>query len=95
MLSFSERTMTVSVDTALCAACASKACIDACAVYSRGMLGLRDGAPSVAHLADEEVRRRGTECLACEHACRLRGLGALSIEVPVEGLDAYLSGRDA
>jgi hypothetical protein len=83
--------MTVTVDTAACRSCASKACVTACEKYSRGMLRLEDGAPSVAHLSDEEVRRQGTECLACEHACRLRGAGALSIDVPVEGLDAYLA----
>jgi hypothetical protein len=83
--------MTVTVDTAACRSCASKACVTACEKYSRGMLRLADGAPSVAHLSDEEVRRQGTECLACEHACRLRGEGALRINVPVEGLDDYLT----
>jgi len=91
VLTFAERTMTVTVDPAACRACASKACVAACEKYSRGMLRLEDGAPSVAHLSEEEVRRQGTECLACEHACRLRGEGALRIDVPVEGLDDYLA----
>jgi hypothetical protein len=83
--------MTVSVDTRACEACESKACVAACAKYSRGMLGLEDGAPSVAHLSEEEVLRQGTECLACEHACRLRGQGVLIIQVPIEGLHDYLA----
>jgi hypothetical protein len=95
MLTFAERTMTVTVDTAACEECGSKACVAACETYSRGMLRLEGGRPSVAHLSEDEVRRQGTECLACEHACRLRGRGALSILVPIEGLDAYLAGRGA
>lgn len=86
---FSERSLTVHVDLPRCAECDSKACIAACAQYDRGVLQLKDGAPSVAHLEESELRRRATECLACELACQLRGLGALTIEVPIEGFDAF------
>ncbi|MCX6363545.1 MAG: hypothetical protein NTW58_05140 [Actinobacteria bacterium] len=89
MLEFAERTITVRIDTAACGACATKACVAACETYSRGILRLSDGLPSVEHLAPSEVVRKGTECLACEYACRVRGEGALSIEIPIEGLDAY------
>ena len=85
---FSERSLTVSIDLPRCQECSSKACVAACAQYDRGVLQLSDGVPSVDHLEESELRRRATECLACELACRLRGLGALSIEVPIEGLDA-------
>ena len=93
MLIFSERTITVSIDTDKCPDCESKACIAACRNYARGILELRDGVPSVDHLDAEGVKRGGTECLACEYECRLRGLGAIAIEVPIQGLPEYLARR--
>jgi ferredoxin len=89
VLEFAERTSTVRIDTTACGACVSKACVAACETYSRGILRLNDGLPSVEHLTPSEVVRKGTECLACEYACRVHGRGALSIEIPIEGLDAY------
>jgi len=89
VLEFAERTITVRIDTAACGACATKACVAACETYSRGILRLSDGLPSVEHLTPSEVVRKGTECLACENECRVRGRGALSIEIPIEGLDDY------
>ncbi len=70
-----------------------KACIEACKTYDRGILQLSDGKPSVAHLSPEEVKRRGTECLACEYACRQRGKNVIHIDVPIKGLDDYLKGK--
>ena len=93
MLSFEERTITVSVDTDLCPRCETKACVTACATYARGILQLVDGRPSVAHLDAEGVKRGGTECLACEYECRARGLGAIAIDVPIRGLPEYLAAR--
>jgi len=95
VLEFAERTITVCIDTAACGACATKACVAACETYSRGILRLSDGLPSVEHLTPSEVARKGTECLACEYECRVRGKGALSIEVPIEGLDAYRASQAA
>ena len=95
MLEFAERTITVRIDAAACGACETKACVAACEAYSRGILRLNDGLPSVEHLTPHEVVRKGTECLACEYACRVRGKGALSIEVPIEGLDAYRAAQAA
>ena len=88
---FAERTIVVAIDTSLCPTCESKACVDACAGFDRGVLQLSGGVPSVDHLSETEVRRRATECLACEHACRTRGRGAIRIDVPIEGLDEYLA----
>jgi hypothetical protein len=95
VLEFAERTMIVRVDTAACPDCETKACVAACETYSRGILRLHDGLPSVEHLALSEVVRKGTECLACEYACRTRGKGALSIAIPIEGLDAYRAAQAA
>jgi hypothetical protein len=92
---FAERTITVRIDAAACGACETKACVSACETYSRGILRLSDGLPSVAYLAPSEVVRRGTECLACEYECRVRGKGALSIDIPIEGLDAYRTAQKA
>jgi len=93
MLSFSERTVTVSIDTGRCPECVSKACVAACHKYARGILELKDGIPSVAHLDAEGVKRGGTECLACEYECRFRGRQAISIDVPIKGLPEYLAKR--
>ena len=93
MLSFAERTVTVTIDTDECLKCESKACVTACKTYARGILQLVDGLPSVAHLDEEGVKRAGTECLACEYECFMRGRGAIGIEVPIKGLPEYLAKR--
>lgn len=93
MLTFAERTVTVSIDTEKCAQCETKACIAACRIYARGILELKDGIPSVDHLDAEGVKRGGTECLACEYECLFRGLGVIAIDVPIEGLPEYLAKR--
>jgi hypothetical protein len=90
-MEFEERTIKVVIDTTKCPDCSSKACVNACQVYARGILQLNDGIPSVSHLSPEEVKRKGTECLACEYWCQKRGLDAIRIEVPIKGLDEYLS----
>ncbi|MFO8088580.1 MAG: hypothetical protein R6U13_01975 [Desulfatiglandaceae bacterium] len=88
MLEFNERTIKVIIDDSKCESCESKACIDACKTYSRGILVLKDGKPTVEG-SPEELARKGTECLACEYECWFRGKSAITIEVPIEGLDAY------
>jgi hypothetical protein len=49
---------------------------------------LKDGKPAVEGSPDE-LARKGTECLACEYECWFRGNGAITIEVPIEGLSDY------
>ncbi len=93
MLEIKEKSCTVNIDTSKCDACETKACAAACKKYARGMLQIADGKPSVAHLSADEVLRLGTECLACEIACKFEGNQAITIDVPVEGLDAYLAKR--
>jgi hypothetical protein len=91
MLTFSERSITVHIERSKCGRCPTKACVSACAQFDRGVLRLKGELPSVEHLDAQEIKRTATECLACEHACRLRGLSAISIDVPTVGL-ADLSG---
>jgi len=92
-MEFEERTIKVIIDTDKCPDCLSKACIEACKVYSRAILQLNDGKPSVSHFSPEELRRKGTECLACEYECWQRGNNAICIEISIKGLDDYLRKR--
>ncbi|HZK85957.1 MAG TPA: hypothetical protein VFC58_15110 [Desulfosporosinus sp.] len=94
MLEFAERTLTVKIDTSKCDTCKTKACADACKKYARGVLGIDDqGRASVAHRSEEEILRLGSECLACELACKSHGNNAITIEIPIKGLDEYLQKR--
>jgi len=93
-MEFDERTIKVIIDTTKCPDCTSKACIEACKTYARGILQLSDGKPSVSHLSPEEVQRMGTECLACEYACWQSGNNVIHIDIPIKGLDSYLSKRN-
>lgn len=94
MLEFAEKSCKITIDTSKCDACETKACADACKTYARGLLGIDNkGRASVAHRSEDEVLRLGTECLACEFACKFRGRDAIKIEVPVAGLDAYMAKR--
>ena len=87
-MEFSERTIKIIIDEAKCEGCTTHACVEACKTFSRGILVLKDGKPGV-ELGPEELARKGTECLACEYECWFRGNGAITIEVPIEGLDEY------
>lgn len=92
-MDFEETTIKVTIDTSKCPECTTKACVEACKVYDRGILQLNDGIPSVSHISPEEIKRKGTECLACEYACWQRGKDAIRINVPIKGLDEYLKKR--
>jgi Fe-S-cluster-containing dehydrogenase component len=93
VLEIKEKSITVKIDTSKCDTCETKACAAACKKFARGYLQIVDGRPSVEHLSTEEILRLGTECLACEIACRFDGNKAIEIDVPIEGLDAYLAKR--
>ena len=87
-MEFNERTIKVIIDYDKCEGCTSHACIEACKKYSRGILVLKDGKPTV-EASPAELARVGTECLACEYECWFRGNSAITIEVPIEGLMGY------
>lgn len=88
MLEFKERTITVTIDDSKCPDCQTKACIKACSLYNRGILRLRSGKPTLL-MSPDEVKRRGTECLACEYECWIRGLNAITIDIPMPELDEF------
>lgn len=93
MLEIREKSITVKIDTSKCDRCETKACAAACKKYARGILQIVEGKPSVAHLSADEALRLGTECLACEIACKFDGNKALTIDVPIEGIDEYIAKR--
>lgn len=88
MIVFNEKTIRVTIDDSKCGDCATKACIRACGLYSRGLLRLKDRKPTIL-VSASEVARVGTECLACEYECRYRGAGAIRIDVPMPELDEF------
>lgn len=85
---FEEQTIKVIIDLSMCLECETKACAKACELYGRGMLVIRDGIPTLKE--DADPKRMGTECLACEEECRLRGFNAIRIEAPIPGLDEWV-----
>lgn len=94
MMEFSEKSCTVRIDTRKCTSCETKACVEACRKYARGLLEIdSEGRASINDRHPEEVIRLGTECLACEFACKFKGQDAIHITVPVQGLDEYLQKR--
>ena len=86
---FEEQTIKVKIDRSKCTECTSKACVKGCQVYNRGMLVIKDGLPTVKE--DVNPKRVGTECLACEEECRLRGFNVIKIEAPIPGLKEWIS----
>jgi len=85
---FEEKTIKVIIDESKCAGCKTHACADACKLYSRGILVIKDGKPALGGDA-AYAERVGTECLACEYECWFRGNKAITIEAPIAGLDEY------
>jgi ferredoxin-like protein FixX len=73
----------ITIDHAKCAACESKACIEAC---KPGVLSLDDaGRPTLNISLDDAKRGKCTECLACEAECWYAGRNAVRIDLPIPG----------
>ncbi len=85
---FEEKTIKVMIDESKCAGCKTHVCVDACKLYSRGILVIKDGKPALGGDA-AYAARVGTECLACEYECWFRGNKAITIEAPIPGLEEY------
>ncbi|MHC5053412.1 MAG: ATP-grasp domain-containing protein [Planctomycetota bacterium] len=77
------RTGRVLVDERKCEGCTSLACVKACSLYGGYLYRVREGRMALG-IPPDDVPRRCNECLACEYECRMRGQGALRIELPLE-----------
>ncbi|HOW50598.1 MAG TPA: acetate--CoA ligase family protein [bacterium] len=84
--SFQTMTGSIHVERAACAACTTKACIGSC---SPKILKEENGAPALAIDPKEAKKGKCIECLACELACMAKGMKALKIVLPIEGLASY------
>ncbi|MGI6395337.1 MAG: ATP-grasp domain-containing protein [bacterium] len=84
--SFKTMTGSIHVESAKCAECKSKACIESCIPK---ILKEENGVPKLA--IDEKEAKKGKciECLACELACMSNGNRGLKIVLPIEGLKEY------
>jgi succinyl-CoA synthetase beta subunit len=76
---------TVTYDHAICAACESKICIEACGMK---ILSLNDEGCPVLNITSAEAKKgRCSECLGCEVDCLLYGAGGGHVHLPILGLD--------
>jgi len=84
--SFETMTGSIHVETAKCAECESKACIESCI---QKILKIENGAPVLAIDTKDAKKGKCIECLACELACMTNGKGALKVVFPIDGLKEY------
>jgi succinyl-CoA synthetase beta subunit len=74
------RTGSVLVDRRRCEGCASLACVKACSLYGGYLYRVEDG-KMILGIPAQTVPRQCNECLSCEYECRVRGQGAICIEL--------------
>lgn len=81
-----------TIDLERCVACPTKACLAACEQPGLGsaLVAGADGLPALGMDAERAAKGGCIECLACDLACQLDGLGALTFSLPTPELDAYL-----
>ena len=88
---FATPTGEITYDHAVCADCASKACVAACVPQ---ILTLDpEGLPVLNVTPEEAARGRCSECLACEVDCRALGAGGGRVHLPIAGLPEYRAAR--
>jgi hypothetical protein len=85
---FETRTGQVCIDHDQCVGCDSQACVEACRRFGSNILAVEEGLP-VLSVSREEARRRDTECLGCEIECLLHGQRAITISLPIAGLEEF------
>ncbi len=86
MYKFEFRTGKVAIDHDRCSGCTTYACAKACSLYGRRILRIQGGKP-VLSVSPEEAKRLCIECLGCEHDCYFRGQKAVTITLPIPGLE--------
>ena len=90
MYEFEFRTGKVSIDHSKCTHCTTHACAKACSLYGTGILRIQEGRPLLG-IGVDEAKRLCIECLACEHYCLSEGQEAITIALPIAGLDELRS----
>lgn len=87
-MEFETRTGKVIIEDNKCVQCNTFACVKACSLYGSSLfrINLKERRPEPIY-DKEELKRRCTECLACEQECFLRGLSAIKILLPMPELD--------
>jgi hypothetical protein len=88
MYCFNTRTGQVCIDHQKCEDCDTLICIEACRRYGAGILSLHNG-QAMLNVSAEEAKRLDTECLACEIECFLHGQQAITISLPIAGLQEF------
>ncbi len=89
---FETMTGTVRIHQERCKDCLLKPCLESCTAK---ILKLDHDSVCVLNVTPQEAKKgRCTECLACELACQFRGEKAISIDLPVPGLDNVAEVRD-
>ncbi len=76
----------IYIDEDRCEGCPSLACVKACSMYGGYLYRVRSGR-RVMGIPDDTIPRQCTECCACEYECFMRGQKAISISLPIEGID--------
>ncbi len=92
MYEFEFRTGWISIDRGKCPGCTTHACVTACSLYGSGILKVWEGKPQLA-IGAEEAKRLCIECLACEFECFFEGQNAITIHLPLPGLDELRRGE--
>jgi hypothetical protein len=88
-LVFETQTGTMKIDLTKCIApeCGF-ACVKADRWIGRPCLKIDDGKPALANTSNE-LKRLCNECVACQIECDLHGGSAISITLPVQGLEEF------
>jgi len=81
----------VRIDLALCVGCATRPCVRVCEIQGGPLTLDEDRLVPGLRWPHDEIERGGcVECLGCELEWELLGRRAISILLPVEGLEEYL-----
>src|SRR4030043_1954261 len=88
MYEFRSRTGKIIVNHSKCDECSSYACVEACRVHGTNILKTLDKRAVLA-IKPSDSAKLCNECLACEEKCRLLGQTAISIKLPIRGLESY------
>lgn len=81
---FQTLTGKIRINHDLCRSCDTRPCIAAC---GPGILALKEGLPTLAVTVERAAKGGCTECLACELDCAAMGQGAVTVLLPIPGLE--------